>query len=582
MRHLSPLFCTPFLLIPFAGAFAQTPPDAGSLLRQQEQLEQKVPDQFPETEAPEVVKPAMKPVPGVKVLVKGVRFSGATDLVPMVELEALVAGAIGQELDFAGLQALAEKVTEHLRSKGWLLARAYLPRQDVTAGIIEITILKGRLDGTAIEGGGWNISLNEGARIDAGTLSAIAEAAAPSGSAVRQEGLERALLLMNDLPGVGARSRLEPGSESGTTRITVDATEGPLFTGNAWADNNGNHSTGENQLSAALNLNDTSGRGDHASLSATASEGIRMARLGYSAPLGSNGLRASAGYTTMHYEVKEGSGVAAGLEGDSAIARVGLAYPFIRSRTFSLRGSLDAEHKALKDDSNSGTLRDKRVDAYTLGLSGDSLDQWGGGGLNSFGVSVTAGDLDLSRVAADEAADAATLNTQGRYTKLNLNASRLQRLPGSFTLLGKFSAQLAGSNLDSSEQFILGGPAGVRAYPVGEAQGDEGWLASAELRYDWPGGTPLGALQLSAFADTGHIRLHNDPSSVTIPTATGKNTYQLSGAGLGLNLSKPGSYSVRLAWAHAIGDNDGRSITGNNADGEKDNNRFWLQAVAWF
>jgi hemolysin activation/secretion protein len=570
------------LLIPLAAAFAQTPPDAGSLLRQQEQLEQKLPDQFPEAEAPEVVKPAIKPVPGAKVLVKGVRFSGATELAPAAELDALVAGAIGQELDFVGLQALADKVTAHLRKAGWLLARAYLPQQDVTGGIIEIAILKGRLDGAAIEGGGWKISLNEGARIDAGTLNAIAEAAAPSGSAVRQEELERALLLMNDLPGVGARSRLEPGTETGTTRITVDATEGPLFTGNAWADNNGNHSTGENQLNAALNLNDPSGRGDQATFSATASEGIRMARLGYSIPLGSNGLRASAGYTAMHYEVKEGSGVAAGLEGDSGIARVALAYPFIRSRTFSLRGSLDAEHKVLKDDSSVGALRDKRVAAYTLGLSGDSLDQWGGGGLNGFGVSMTAGDLDLSRVAADQAADAATLNTQGGYSKLSLNASRLQRLPGSFTLLGKFSAQLAGGNLDSSEQFILGGPAGVRAYPVGEAQGDEGWLLGAELRYDWPGSTPLGALQLAAFADTGHIRLHSDPGSVTIPTATGKNSYQLSGAGLGLNLSKPGSYSLRLAWAHTIGDNDGRSITGNNADGEKDNSRFWLQAVAWF
>ncbi len=563
-------------------AHAQTPPDAGSLLRQQEQLEQRHPQQFPEVEAPEVVKPAMKEVPGVKVWVKAIRFSGDADLVPEAELQALLKDAIDKELDFAGLQALATRVTEHLRSKGWLLARAYLPRQDITEGTIEFAILKGRLDGAAGDGGGWQVTLDESTRINAARLSRIAEAAAPSGSAVRQVELERALLLMNDLPGISARSRLEPGSETGTTRILVDATEGALFTGNLWADNSGNHSTGEGQLNAALNLNNPGGYGDHASLGLTASKGIRMARLGYSAPLGSQGLRASAGYTDMRYEVKKGTGVAAGLEGHSRIARVGLSYPFIRTRALSLHGSANYQHKALTDDSDAGTLRDKRIDVFSVGLSGDSLDRWQGGGLNSFGANITHGDLDLSRVAADKAADAATLRTQGRFTKLNLNASRLQRLPGNFTLLGRIEAQLAEGNLDSSEEFILGGPSGVRAYPVGEAQGDEGWLVSAELRYDWPGGTPLGALQLSAFADTGGIRVHKNPGSMAIPTASGKNSYQLSGAGLGVSLSQPGRYSVRLSWAHSLGSNPGRSVNGTNADGKTDDNRFWVQATAWF
>ncbi|MCC6208359.1 MAG: ShlB/FhaC/HecB family hemolysin secretion/activation protein [Gammaproteobacteria bacterium] len=563
--------------------FAQTAPDAGSLLRQQEQIEQQVPPQLPEPEAPvdESAAPEML-ASSVKVTVREVRFSGNLELAPETELQAVIADAQGQELDFSGLQALADKVTAHLREGGWLLARAYLPQQDVTEGVVEIAILKGRLDGNATEGGGWAISLNEGARVDAGTLSAIVETAAPSGSTARQGELERALLLMNDLPGVSVRSRLAPGSETGTTRVNVDAVEGPLFTGIVWADNYGNSSTGENQLSAALHLNDPSRRGDHASLSVTASEGVRVGQLGYSIPLNPNGLRASAGYTTMNYEVKNGSGVAAGLEGDSRIIHAGLAYPFIRTRALNLHGDLDLAHKALKDDSDAGDLRDKRVDVVTLGLSGDRLDGWKGGGLNNFNASLTTGDLDLSGVPADEAADAATLDTQGGYTRFNVDASRLQRLPGSFTLFGRLSAQWAGDNLDSSEQFILGGPGGVRAYPVGEAQGDSGWLASMDLRYDWPDETPLGVLQLSAFVDTGRVQLHDDPGAVAIATATGKNEYQLSGVGFGVNVGVTGSHSLRLAWAHTLGNNDGRSPNGDNADGDSDDSRFWLQGVVWF
>ena len=52
--------------------------------------------------------------------------------------------------------------------------------------------------------------------------------------------------------------------------------------------------------------------------------------------------------------------------------------------------------------------------------------------------------------------------------------------------------------------------------------------------------------------------------------------------GLGLNLSKPGKYTVRLSWAQTLGDNPGRSqMNGNNSDGLKDNQRFWIYAAAY-
>ncbi len=45
-----------------------------------------------------------------------------------------------------------------------------------------------------------------------------------------------------------------------------------------------------------------------------------------------------------------------------------------------------------------------------------------------------------------------------------------------------FKAQLSSGNLDSSSKFSLGGPAGVRAYPVGEGSGDQGLQLSLEAR----------------------------------------------------------------------------------------------------
>ena len=43
-------------------------------------------------------------------------------------------------------------------------------------------------------------------------------------------------------------------------------------------------------------------------------------------------------------------------------------------------------------------------------------------------------------------------------------------------------AQFSNKNLDSSEQLSLGGITGVRAYPSGEASGDQGYKLTTELQ----------------------------------------------------------------------------------------------------
>lgn len=87
-------------------------------------------------QAPEAADP-------LTILMAGIRFSGEVDLLTekeRAELESLVAG---QTLDFSGLQALADAVTQRLQVKGHILAGGYLPYQDVTEGIVELEIVEG-------------------------------------------------------------------------------------------------------------------------------------------------------------------------------------------------------------------------------------------------------------------------------------------------------------------------------------------------------------------------------------------------------------------------------------------------------
>ena len=565
-----------------AAALAQ--PDAGTLLNQEQRSHQRLPDRLPEPEA-EPVRPALKEQPGgVRVVVRSVRFTGAQGLAEDAELQAVVADAIGRELDFAGLEKLAQRVTEFLRAKGWFLAEAYLPRQDVTDGNIEIAVRPGRLGGGSGKGEPFVVVLGGklAPRIEAERLEAIAAGLLPPGAAAREPDMERAVLLMNDLPGVTARARLEPGAEAGSTRVVFDAEEGPLLTGSVSLDNYGNRDTGLYQANAAAQLNDPTGLGDQASVAATQADGLDLARLSYTLPVGSNGTKLGASWTVMDYAIKRGAGLAAGLKGSSETAGLTLSHPFLRSRADNIYGSLAFNRKALLDDSSAGPLHDKRVNATNAAVSGDHLDTKAGGGLTSWNLAWTEGRVDLSRLPDDADADAATYATQGRYTKFNYGIARLQKLPGPFALFLNFAGQEAGKNLDSSEKFLLGGPTGVRAYPGSEASGDSGWLANIELRYDLPGGTPLGPLQLVAFYDAGRIVLHKDTKNIPVATWSRQNAYDLAGWGFGANLVRTGSHALRLAWAQKIGDNPGRSTAGLDADNRKDKSRVWLQATLWF
>ena len=121
------------------------PPDAGSLLNQQQSLPQAL-KRLPTPAESTGVRPAQGGAGAATVRVQSVRITGAEGLATEAELNAVVQSAIGQETDFDGLQQLAEQVSRYLVGKGWLLAQAYLPQQDLTAGALEIAVQQSRIE----------------------------------------------------------------------------------------------------------------------------------------------------------------------------------------------------------------------------------------------------------------------------------------------------------------------------------------------------------------------------------------------------------------------------------------------------
>lgn len=553
-------------------------PDAGSLLREQKNLQRQLPARLPEPVKEEIRK-ELTDTGGESIVVKSVRFTGATNLVPEADLHRLVSDVAGKSLTFSQLNQSAQHVTDYLKSQGYMLARAYLPRQDVSKGAIEIAILQGRLD----EGGVYRVVPENAAtlRIRPEVLSNIGAAALRPGEPLRQAHLERAVLLMNDLPGIRAKARLEPGSAPDTTRVLLDVSEKPLVGFSGWLDNYGERSAGVARANASLVLNDPFRIGDRVGLTGSLSEGINYWQLGYGLPVGSSGLKMGIDFSGMNYRLINGTGAAAGLNGESQTQALNASYPFVRGRSVNLYGGLTYAQKAFKNLAGDAVLNDKRAKVLTLGLSGDAYDHLGGGGQTYFRADLGAGSMDLSHNAGDAQADSAGYRAAGDFMKLNYSLGRLQGLPENFSLYAGISGQYANKNLDTSEKFVLGGPTALRAYSGGEASGDEGWLANLELRYELPA-LAFGQPRLVGFYDIGGITLHKNTNGIPIPTASGENEYHLSGAGIGAEISKGDRYQVRLMWARKLGGNPGRSVAGLNADGRDSDNQFWAQAAFWF
>ena len=264
--------------------------------------------------------------------------------------------------------------------------------------------------------------------------------------------------------------------------------------------------------------------GDQLSFSAlTSGSGLSFGRIAYQIPVGSDGIRLGAAYFDTRYKLgREFATFEA--SGRANSTSVFAAYPFIRSPARNFSGTASYESKNLQDRLNGNTsITDKKTGVTSLGLTGNLQDAFMGGGINSADLTLVMGNLNIATPAAlNQDVDA---KTNGSYSRVAYGLSRLQRINNSTQLALSLNGQQASKNLDSSEKFSLGGPTGVRAYPSGEASGDEGFKGAIEVRHNYNANW-----QVTAFYDFGTVRINKTPFD---PAAS--NAKNLAGAGVGVN-----------------------------------------------
>jgi hemolysin activation/secretion protein len=471
--------------------------------------------------------------PSDPFLVRHIEISGNT-LVSSAELRALVQPSEGKMLNLAWLQDLAAVITKRYQDHGYLLSRAYIPPQTLSEGSVRIAVLEARYGA---------VELSNTSRVSDALLRAYVRPLEP-GSPVVEGALQRSLLLLSDVPGAVVNSTLAPGTDPGTTDLQLSATAGAPDSGSFGVDDAGNRYTGRERLSAALNLNDPLQHGDVLSLNAmTAGPDLTYGRAGYQVLL-ANGAGTTLGgaLSALYYHLGHGlSDLHA--HGTAGVETLTLMQPLIRSIAGNLYVQFAFDVKQLRDETDASDIHDDRhTDSLTMTLAGDRRDS---SGIFNMNMGLSLGHLAFDNQAAD-LANAATARTGGTYAKYTLSLARLQALSATNSLYVAVNGQGADKNLDSSEQFFLGGPSSVRAYDVGTLGGALGALATAELRHNLSASS-LGTWQTILFADSGVVRIYKDEF------AAGDNSATLSGAGVGLNWAGGHGWTAALEVAKPIG-----------------------------
>jgi len=529
-------------------------PNSGQLLQQVPQQPSNVPSSDldlkmlrPQRERGEDTRPFM---------VRSIQISGNT-LLPTEKLHALVADSEGKELTLNELGDVADRISMAYQRAGYPLARAYVPAQTLRDGVVTIAVVEARYGKVVLQ--------NQSAVSD-GPLNATLAPLQP-GQPVSNYTLERSLLLLSDIPGALTGSVVRPGTDPGTSDLLVNVNSAPRYTGTIGLDDFGNRYTGRARLGGNFDVNGLLHQGDLLDFSALSSGGgMNYAQGGYRYLLNGQGTTLRAGVSTLHYHLENGL-EELDAHGSALVGSLTLSQPIVRNTAFNLYGQIEFDRRLLRDDIDVAFVHnDRQANVWSASLAGDQRDSTG---ITNFNISATHGKITYTDTLAD-IIDLLTANSQGTYTKFSASVSRLQQLDPDNAIYVGYSQQWSNKNLDTSEEFYLGGPNTVRGYDVGALAGSQGNLITAEFRHDFNLPNLPGHWQAAAFADTGRVQVYKNPF------VNGVNSGRMSSAGLGLHWAAADNWTVSASASKPIGSTP--QLLGDV--GTK--TRFWVQVQKGF
>ena len=579
------VFSTCFVLMTFLSATnasaagtnipgAATP--GGALPKMQKQ-------EVPAESMPAVVIPPLRERPmsaeeGAKIIVNRFELEGVVERPGMIsvgEVKELVEKQRQKYpagMTMGQMQLVADEVMNYYRNHGLILARAFISAQTVTSNVVKITIMEGKLGTVHAEGGSQLAASKDPEKAGAaGNLrypKEVLEEPFQSliGQPVIKDELEGALLQLLDYPGLKYNAVIKPGAVEGTADLYLNVTDERLFKAALSVDNYGSDFTGEYRPRLDLVLNNPTKAADKLQvvlIDTLKPNNELYGGFSYERPI--PGDRNSVGVDFFRNTFDIGDNLKQfQLAGTSETRDVFLKHVFKRTRKGGVSGLIRFASKTAETTAFDTTTSKDDLSVLSAETSADYLDNWFGGGMTNMSVTLAQGLSEFMGSNGDQAEDKISRIGGSRnyapsdFFKLNAEYSRLQKLWPNTSLLFRLKGQATNSMLVSLEQFALGGPDTVRAYPQAEYMMDQGYFTSFELNFNAPGFADRPAFANRTWGELLQVSIFYDAAAGWLkdPLPNEEESGYLSGAGVGLHFALPGRFSSSLSVATPLGDHD--------------------------
>ena len=375
------------------------------------------------------------------------------------------------------IEVVADTITRYYRERGFILAKAYIPKQHVRDGVVTITLLLGQLG---------EVEVKNNKRYSEKLIKRVFDKSLAK--PVVNEYVEESLYLINDLAGLSASGYFEAGSQVGDTKLNINVNSERRYAANMRLDNHGSDKTGEFRAYSDFYLNNPLGIGDQLQLGVLGSfdpENSLYGSLRYSLPVYTPKLGFSVGVSSNDFvSATTGSTLDSNFEitGKSLVTEGAFTYKLNRSRKKNrsiVLGISDIKSEIeFGDILNAGT--EKTVRKVDLTYNFDVLNEQKRI-LHQGGITLTASDFVEG---AEEGQDLSPGILSVDYSRLSFVRMPFLAKDSKWILRG--SGQFSDASLSEVLQFGLAGPTKARGFEINEFYADDAVFVGSDLVFSGP------------------------------------------------------------------------------------------------
>lgn len=482
------------------------------------------------------------------------------------ELAAALRDFTGKVLSVNDLAAAAEAATALYHERGYNVARVVVPPQDIANQAVKLLVLEGYLDRSGIA----LVDMTAG-RSDIPYIQAIFRDQINFADPIRRREYERALRLVDNLPGLTVRSAIYPGTQPGTARLQVELYEIPKVRGAVSMDNYGARSTGTARLSGYSIIENATGKHERIRVDAsTTGSGLNFIGLDASIPVGTNGWMVGAYADYLEYDIRDAFDGSNNETGYATHVALNASYPLLLLSDISLVGSGSANYINQIDRSLSAGREDRNIGYFNFALLGERSWHFNRPAATILHAGVSFGNVNL-------ATGIDTFKSAGDFAVVEMEINHVQRVAEQFSTHHVLRAQTASQNLNGFLKCSIGGPTSNRGYAIGQFLADSCVQFTNELIWHAPGETLGARWNLSLFLDLAQGHENIDP----VP---GQNNYKdtLNSFGIGANAVRTHRGELNMALARQLKTTHDRDATGRDIDQRSERYRFWVRGVLRF